>query len=69
MNYLVEPRYLVYKIVNGHVNAEIQYGLHQTGDGIKNDQSEIMRVELLDHNLNLDQAKKIYPYYKEVLRR
>ena len=58
----MERRYLVYHSVNGRITAEIQYGQHHTGEGIKRDMSEVVRKELLDYNLTLDQAIKMYPY-------
>lgn len=63
-----EPRYLVYKNWNGKIHTEIQYGLHQTGDGVKVDPTEVKRIELLDHNLTLSQAIKMYPYEVENVR-
>ncbi len=41
---MIEPRYLVYRMYNGKVHSEIQHGLHQTGEGIKNDVSELRRI-------------------------
>lgn len=64
----MEKRYLVYRSYNGKIFSEIQYGQHQTGEGIKTDVSEMQRIELSDHNLTLDQAIKIYPYMKEAIR-
>lgn len=64
----LEPRYLVYKNWNGKVHAEIQHGLHQTGDGIKNDPNELQRIELLDHNLTIETARLMYPFGKDVVR-
>lgn len=60
----MERRFLVYRTRNGKVCAEIQYGLHQTGEGVKKDESEVKRIELLDHNLTLNQAMEMYPYEK-----
>ena len=36
--------YLVYRSVNGKVTAEIQYGQHQTGEGVKTDNNELKRI-------------------------
>ena len=65
----MEKRYLVYRSWNGQVHAEIQYGLPQTGEGVKKDGLEVQRIELLDHSLTLEQALLMYPYGQEVIRR
>jgi len=58
--------YLVYRSVNGKVTAEIQYGQHQTGEGVKDDVSELKRIELTE-DLTLSQAMEKYSYETSIV--
>ncbi len=58
----MEPRYLVYRSYNGKIHAEIQYGIHHTGEGIRLDNSELKRIKLTNDKLTLTQAIKEFPY-------
>lgn len=66
---IVEKRFLVYKINNGKVNTEIQYGQLTTGtDEVKQD-GELKRCEIsLEHyEKGITQLRELYPF-NEVLK-
>lgn len=64
----MDNRYLVYKRWNGQIHVSIEYGKHTDGNDKNKAEEVLKRVELLDHNLTLDQTIKIYPYESEAVR-
>lgn len=57
-----EKRYLVYRSWNGQIHTSIEYGEHETGEGIKKDPSILKKFEIENPVIsNLEILKKLYP--------
>lgn len=58
-----EKLYLVYRSWNGQIHTTIEYGEHQTGEGVKKDPSILKKFEIENPVIsNLEILKKLYPY-------
>lgn len=58
-----EKRYLVYRTWNGKIHVSIEYGEHETGEGVKKDPSILKKFEIENPVIsNLEVLKKLYPY-------
>lgn len=60
---MTEKRYLVYRSWNGQTHVSIDYGEHETGEGVKKDHSILKKFEIKNPVItNLEILKKLYPY-------
>lgn len=59
-----DKRNLVYKMVNGRVNVEIQHGNHTTGTNETKQNGELKRYEIIpDHyDKTIFELKELYPF-------
>lgn len=60
-----EPRYLVYKSVNGVIFTSIQYGEHTTGENKKKNKDELVRFKIEHDTKDIELLKTLYPLKEE----